>query len=178
MKSTHFLAVLALPLVACSSTTSATVQPAPNQASITIEEQGQPQRPSNAERVDVPSLRLEQGCAADARSLGLFQRFGLTGTCIGASSVESLPAVAGALVSQDKASLVGMCGTDEPKAFVMPRDTWLEVVASGTETVEFSGRMLEVELITCEVISAPEQRHVGKLVTIPVGWIQGRIVAE
>lgn len=125
-----------------------------------------------------PLARIDAGCDADARALGLFREFGLTGTCIAAATVEDLPQVASALVTQDKAALVSMCDPDSPEAFVMPRGTWLEVIATGTESMSFGDQYVEVELLTCEVIDAPDDRHVGQTVTMPIGWIQGRIVVE
>ncbi len=173
MKSIQIIAALALPLAACGSPSKSSVQPIANERAINTEVQE-----TAAPEVSDPIARIENGCEANARDLGLFQQFGLSASCIGAASVEELPSVAGALVSQDKAALVTMCNPDAPQAFVMPRGTWLEVVATGTELVTFGDRDLEVELITCEIVAAPEDRHVGYTVTVPVGWIQGRIVVE
>lgn len=174
MKSLHLLAALTLPLAACGTTSKSSVQPAMSEPVAVIEDQAE-EEPVVA--VD-PLSRLEGACLADARALGLFQMFGLTETCIAASSISGLSEVAGALVSQDKAALVAMCEADAPQAFVMPRGTWLEVIATGTEAMQFAGGPLEVELVTCEVVAAPDDRHVGHMVTMPIGWIQGRIAIE
>ncbi|MEZ6016145.1 MAG: hypothetical protein R3F49_13580 [Planctomycetota bacterium] len=175
MKSIHLIAALALPLAACGSPSKATVQPVIDEQSVTVDVQ---ESRHAAQSIADPLAQIEVGCEADARSLGLFQRFGLSATCIAAASVQDLPGVAGALVSQDKATLVSMCNPEAPQAFVMPRGTWLEVVGTGTESVQFGARELEVEIVTCEIIAAPEDRHVGHSVTMPIGWIQGRIVVE
>jgi len=175
MKSIHLIAALALPLAACGSTSKSSVQPALNEPVVEVQagftEVAQP-TPIG------PLARIDAGCDADARALGLFREFGLKGTCIAAATVADLPQVASALVSQDKAALVSMCDPDAPQAFVMPRGTWLEVIATGTETMSFGDQYLEVELLTCEVIDAPDDRHIGQTVTMPIGWIQGRIVVE
>lgn len=176
MKSIHLIAALALPLAACGSTSKSSVQPVANDTTVSIDVQNEDTE--LAESTLDPLARVEQGCEADARNLGLFQEFGLAASCIGASSSAELPAVAGALVSQDKAALVSMCDPDAPQAFVMPRGTWLEVVATGTEMMTFGDQDLEVELVTCEIVAAPENRHVGYMVTVPIGWIQGRIVVD
>ena len=177
MKSIQLIAALALPLAACGSPSKSSVQPVMIEPVTLVQaETMEEAEPPVVERD--PLARINAGYDADARILGLFREFGLTETCIAAATMEDLPQVAGALVSQDKATLVSMCDPDNPEAFVMPRGTWLEVVATGTETMWFGERELEVELLTCEVIDAPEGRHVGHTVTMPIGWIQGRIVVE
>jgi hypothetical protein len=177
MKSTHLIAVLALPLAACGSPSKSSVQPVMNEPVAVVRVETTEDVQPTVIELD-PLARVDAGCEADARVLGLFRQFGLTGTCIAAATVEDLPQVASALVSQDKAALVSMCDPDDPQAFVMPRGTWLEVVATGTETMQFADQELEVELLTCEVVDAPDGRHVGHTVTMPIGWIQGRIVVE
>jgi len=174
MKSIHLIAALALPLAACGSTSKSSVQPAMNEPVVEVQQDSYGALSAPLD----PLARIDAGCEADARALGLFQQFGMTGTCIAAASMESLPGVASALVSQDKAALITMCDPNAPEAFVMARGTWLEVVATGTETMQFGDQELEVELLTCEILDAPEDRHVGHTVTLPIGWIQGRIVVE
>jgi hypothetical protein len=190
MKSIHLIVAFALPLAACGSTSKSSVQATMTEPVVEVQgpfveaapqvERAQPvvRDPLSSPVVLDPLARIDAGCDADARALGLFREFGLTSTCIGSATVQQLPQVASALVSQDKAALVSMCNPDAPQAFVMPRGTWLEVVATGTETMHFGGEELEVELLTCEVVAAPEDRHVGHTVTMPIGWIQGRIVVE
>lgn len=179
MKSIHLIAALTLPLAACGSTSKSSVPTAMNEPVVEVQTQsGEVAQSTSMQTPMDPLARIDAGCDADARALGLFREFGLTGTCIAAATVENLPEVARALVSQDKAALVAMCHPDAPEAFVMPRGTWLEVIATGTETMSFGDQELEVELLTCEVIDAPEGRHVGHTVTVPIGWIQGRIVVE
>jgi hypothetical protein len=181
MKSTYLIAAFVLPLAACGSTSKSSVQPAIVEPAVEVSTQpndsARPNRRMATTAVD-PLARLDAACDADARALGLFRQFGLKGTCIAAATVEDLPDVAGALVSQDKAALVSMCAPDSPQAFVMPRGTWLEVVATGTEEMRFGNQEVEVELVTCEVVAAPDGRHVGHTVTMPIGWIQGLIVVE
>ena len=174
MKSLHLIAALALPLAACGSTSKSSVQPGPVEP---IQAAPVEAAPAPNEGMD-PIQRLEQGCEADVRSLGLFQQFGINTTSIAAAGIQHLPQVAAALASQDKATLVGMCGAEDTAAYVMPRGTWLEVSAIGTETVTFGEQELEVELMTCEIISAPDDRHVGQSITMPLGWLQGRVVID
>jgi hypothetical protein len=179
MKSIHVIAALALPLAACGTTsTASTVASQPETIEIVVEDRGQDEAAQNdAESLD-PVARLDAAQEIDARSLAMFQEFGLQATCIGAASTQDLVDVAAALSAQDRAALVTMCNPEDGRAFVMPRGTWLEVVASGTECVTFGQHDLDVELVTCEVIAAPEDRNVGQTITIPIGWIQGRIVAQ
>lgn len=174
MKSIQLFAVIALPLAACGSTreaTNASVAPAPRTEQVAMEV-AEPPRP-----VD-PLARLESGCKAQPRDLALFATFGVTSTCIAAADIDALPKVAGALATQDRATLVTMCKQDEPDAFVLARGTWLEVVGVGTEFVEYGEFDLEVELMTCEVVAAPEGRHVGQRITMPIGWLNDRIVVD
>jgi len=182
MKSIYLIAALALPLAACSTTSKSSVQPVVANKAIAVDMQPVQDVAVASPRTALdPMQRLEAGCDANPRNIELFQQFGLKNTCIAAASSDVLPEVGDALVAQDRATLMQLCASEDgttPAAFVMPRGTWLEVIASGTEELVFAGFDLEVQLITCEVVAAPENRHVGQVLTLPLGWLSGRIVID
>ena len=176
MKSIKLVAALALPLAACGSTPEA-----PEQASVSPNEPTEvmAETDMDAESMTVdPVERLEAAMPCAAQDIQMFQVFGLSTSSMASSSPETLSAVASALSQQDRETLVELCRGEEPDGFVLQRGTWMEVVGAGTEFIQFGGQDLDVELVTCEIVAAPDDRHVGQRVTMPIGWLTGRVVCE